>query len=476
MVAVGVVGLAAMGSNLSLNLVGQGHVVAGYDRVAGLAVDLAASETVRKAADGAFVACDTLEDVVAALDPPRVVVLMVPAAGVDPVLEALIPLLDPGDAIVDAGNSRFEDTERRGRAVRGQGIRFVGAGLSGGEEGARTGASIMAGGSAEDWEAVREVLEAASAAVDGTPCCARVGPGGAGHYTKTVHNGIEYSVLQLVSETYDLLRSGLGATPAQVGEAMRTWNGPGTDSYLLDIAVEILEHEDARTGRPFVDVVLDEAGQKGTGAWAAQSALDLGVPATGMAEAALARALSGGRGRREAVRQAFGVPSRAAIKDPTGFSDDVGKALEAATLVAYAQGFDLIRAASDEYGWGVDLAAVARVWQGGCIVRAGLLGPAADALADPGLATLLAAPAVAERVAAGEAAWRRVVSWAALSAVPVPVAGSLLSYLDALRADRLPAALVQAQRDFFGAHTYRRVDADGAFHTRWSGDRTETEA
>jgi len=475
MVAVGVVGLAAMGGNLSLNLVDKGFAVAGYDREPGLALDLA-KPGVATGADGGFAACDTLEALVAALAPPRVVVLMVPAGGVDPVLGALTPLLDKGDAIVDAGNSRFEDTERRGETVRGQGIRFVGAGVSGGKEGALTGASIMAGGTADDWEAVREVLEAASATVDGAPCCLLVGPGGSGHYVKTAHNGIEYAVLQLIAEAYDLLRSGLGASPAEVGEAFEAWNGLETDSYLLGITAEILKHEDPRTGRPFVDVVLDEAGQKGTGAWAAQSALDLGVPATGVAEAALARALSGGRGRREAVRQACGIPPREAIQDPAGFADDVGKALEAATLVAYAQGFDLIRAASDEHGWGVDLAAIARIWRAGCIVRAGLLDAAADVLSDAGLATLIAAPAVAERLKAGEAAWRRVVSWATTSAVPVPASASLLSYLDALRADRLPAALIQAQRDFFGAHTYRRVDADGAFHTLWSGDRTETEA
>lgn len=469
---VGVIGLAAMGGNLSRNLVAQGYPVAVHDHVPGRGAEFAT----RYASEGDVVDCDSIEALVAALDSPRTVVLMVPAAAVDPVIDSLAPRLVKGDAIVDAGNSHFRDTERRGEALKGDGIRFVGAGVSGGEQGALTGLSVMAGGSVEDWEAVRGVLEAVSASVKGKPCCARVGPGGAGHYVKTVHNGIEYAVLQLVAEAYDLLRAGIGAAPGEIGTVFEAWNDPEAGSYLLGIAAEVLGHEDARTGRPLVDVILDEAGHKGTGVWAAQSALDLGVPATGVAEAALARALSAGRARRDAVRQALGPPSSAAIKDPSGFTEDVRQAFDAATLVAYAQGVDQIRVASDEYEWGIELPEVIRVWQGGSIIQSGLLTLVAEASAVPGLISLLAAPACADRVKGGEAAWRRVVSWAALSAVPAPVSASLLAYVDALRAERLPAALIQAQRDYFGAHTYRRVDADGAFHTDWSGDKTEAEA
>ncbi|MBN2176072.1 MAG: NADP-dependent phosphogluconate dehydrogenase [Demequinaceae bacterium] len=468
---VGVVGLAVMGGNLSRNLARQGLTVAVYDRVQGLGRDLASGHE----GVGGIVDCANPESLIAALARPRAVILLVPAGrATDAVIRDLAPLMEAGDTIIDAGNARFEDTENREKALAAMGIRFIGAGVSGGEEGALHGPSIMAGGGQGAWDAVRPMLEGISARVDGEPCCALVGPGGAGHFVKTVHNGIEYAVLQLIAEAYHLLREGLGETAPRIGEAFADWNASGLDSYLLEVSAEALRHEDARTGRPLVDVILDEAGNKGTGVWAAQAALGLGVPATGVAEAAFARALSARREQRESIRAALGSPEPDSPGE--GFQEDVRQALEFATRVAYAQGFDLIHAGSDEHGWGLDCASIARVWRGGCIIRARLLDAIVEAnIHDPGTPSLLTDPPYMAPVIAGEAAWRRVVSWAVLSGIPVPVFSSLLSYVDALRTERLPAALIQAQRDFFGAHTYRRIDVDGAFHTLWSSDRSEKE-
>jgi 6-phosphogluconate dehydrogenase len=471
---VAVIGLAAMGKNFARNLTRHGLTVAIHDRVPALGASLVAEY----GAEG-FVDCATLEDVVAALVRPRVVIILVPAGtATDAVIDPLTALMEPGDVIVDAGNAHFEDTRRREEALRHAGLLFVGTGVSGGEEGALNGPSFMVGGSAEAYEAVRPLLESVAARVDGVPCCAHVGPDGAGHYVKTVHNGIEYAVLQLIGEAYHLLRSGLGASPGDLAGVFGGWNEGEYASYLLGITAEVLRQEDAKTGRPLVDVILDEAGQKGTGCWAVQSALDLGVPTTGAAEAAFARAVSTGRDRREAVRASLGALEggpKAASRDEA--IEDVRQALQAATLTAYAQGFDQILAASGEFGWGIDVAVVARIWRGGCIIRAGFLDRIAVAYSrEPALASLLAEPGFAAEVAAAVPAWRRVVSGAALSGIPAPALASLLSYLDALRTERLSAALTQAQRDFFGSHTYRRIDVDGSFHTRWSSDRSETEA
>lgn len=471
---VAVIGLAVMGRNLARNLARHGFTVAIHDRVPALGASLVADH----GGEG-FVECGTVEDVVAALVRPRVVIILVPAgAATDAVVDALTPLLEPGDVVVDAGNAHFEDTQRRAETLRYAGLQFVGAGVSGGKEGALHGPSIMVGGSIEAYEAVRPIFEAIAARVDGEPCLARVGPDGAGHYVKTVHNGIEYAVLQLIGEAYHLLRSRLGVSPGDLAEVFTGWSEGEYASYLLDITAEVLRQEDAKTGRPLVDVILDEAGQKGTGRWAVQSALDLGVPTTGAAEAAFARALSIGRGRREAVRASLG----ALEAEPIGTGrdeaiEDLRRALRAATLTAYAQGFDQVLAASGHYGWGIEATAVARIWRGGCIIRAGFLDRIAEAYScDPALASLLADPGFGSEVATGVSAWRRVVSGAALSGVPAPAMGSLLGYLDALRTERLPTALIQAQRDLFGSHAYRRIDVDGSFHTRWSSDRSETEA
>ncbi|MCJ7826640.1 MAG: NADP-dependent phosphogluconate dehydrogenase [Demequinaceae bacterium] len=471
---VGVVGLAVMGRNLSRNLVGQGRTVAVYDRIAGLGAALVAEH----GGEGALVDCATPEELVAVLDRPRVVIVMVPAGtATDEVIGSLTGLLEPGDTVIDAGNAHFQDTRRREEALETRGLHFIGSGVSGGEEGALNGLSIMVGGSAESYAALTPLFEAISARVDGEPCCSHVGPDGAGHFVKMVHNGIEYADLQLIGEAYHLLRVGLGANPAEIGDIFARWNEGDLESYLIEIPADVLHQVDAKTGRPLVDVILDEARQKGTGRWAVQSGLDLGVPVTGIAEATFARALSSERAQREAVRTALGAAEPSfAVEDRDAFIEDVRLALYASKVVAYAQGFDQIQAGSEEYGWNIDRGAMARIWRGGCIIRARFLGWITEAYhRDPTLASLLADPYFAKEVARGVAAWRRVVCGASLGGVPVPALSSSLSYYDALRSERLPAALIQAQRDFFGAHSYQRVDVDGSFHTLWSSDRSETE-
>jgi len=335
----------------------------------------------------------------------------------------------------------------------------------------------MPGGPAESYEALGPMLESIAAKVDGVPCCTHVGPDGAGHFVKMVHNGIEYADMQLIGEAYDLLRQGLGASPADLGDIFAEWNTGDLESFLIEITAEVLHHVDAETGKPFIDIVVDEAGQKGTGRWTVQNALELGVPVTGIAEATFARALSSSIPQRTAAREV--LPANAqpwAIANRQQFIDDVRSALYASKVIAYSQGFDQIAAASALYGWGIDRGAMARIWRGGCIIRARFLNRITEAYGrDPELPLLIADPYFADVVGSGLAAWRRVVSQAALAGVPTPAFASSLSYYDGLRADRSSAALIQGQRDLFGAHTYRRVDKAGTFHTQWSTDRTEVE-
>jgi 6-phosphogluconate dehydrogenase len=333
----------------------------------------------------------------------------------------------------------------------------------------------MPGGSAESYRTLGPMFTSIAARVDGTPCCTHVGPDGAGHFVKMVHNGIEYADMQLIAEAYDLLRAGTGAAPAQIAEVFGAWNSGPLESFLIQITAEVLGHVDARTGAPFVDIVLDQAEQKGTGRWTVQSALDLGIPITGIAEATFARSLSADAGQRAAARRAFTAdPGPLDVPDRAAFTEDVRKALYASKVVAYAQGFDHIRAGSQEYAWGIDLGAMATIWRGGCIIRAAFLDRIREAYdAHPDLPTLLVAPYFAAAIQDGVQSWRRVVSAAALGGVPVPAFASSLAYFDGLRRNRLPAALIQGLRDNFGAHTYRRVDAEGTFHTLWAGDGTE---
>jgi 6-phosphogluconate dehydrogenase len=468
---VGVVGLAVMGSNLARNFARHGYAVALFNRTQARTDALMAAH----GAEGSFLPAASVADFTASLERPRRILMMVKAGpGTDATIDTLVPHLEAGDILVDGGNAHFEDTRRREAALRERGLHFVGAGISGGEEGALLGPSIMPGGSRESYDALGPLLEEISAKYDGEPCCAWMGPDGAGHFVKMVHNGIEYADMQFISEAYDLLRSA-GLEPARIAEVFREWNTGDLDSFLIEITAEVLGHVDATTGRPFVDVVADAAEQKGTGRWTVQSALELGVPTNAIAEAVFARSTSGHAGLREAARTALSGRGGGPVDDPKQLIEDVRAALWASKVVAYAQGLDELRAASEAYDWGVDVATVARIWRAGCIIRARLLERIRQAYAGGELRTLLADPGVAEELGQAQDGWRRAVSLAAARGVPVPGFASALAYYDTVRRDRLPAALVQGLRDFFGAHTYRRVDREGVFHTLWSEDRTERE-
>jgi 6-phosphogluconate dehydrogenase len=472
---IGVTGLAVMGRNLARNLARHGHTVALHNRTHSRTESLVEQH----GDEGTLVPSESLEDFVASLTKPRAIIIMVKAGDpTDAVIDELVPLLDEGDIVIDCGNAHYVDTRRREAALREHGLHFVGCGVSGGEEGALLGPSIMPGGSAESYEKLGPIFESIAAQVDDTPCCVHVGPDGAGHFVKMVHNGIEYADMQLIAEAYDLLRHGLGASAAEVAEIFREWNAGDLESFLIEITADVLSHSDPETGKAFVDIVLDQAEQKGTGRWTVQSALDLGVPITGIAEATFARALSGHAEQRGPARDAFGSsvgPLDAGDRD--AFVEDVRLALYASKVVAYAQGFDHIAAGSAEYDWGIDPGAMAMIWRGGCIIRARFLNRIREAYdEDPRLPSLLVAPYFASAVSSGVDAWRRVVSAAALAGIPTPAFSSSLAYFDGLRRDRLPAALIQGLRDNFGAHTYRRVDRDGSFHTEWAGDKKEHSA
>lgn len=472
---IGVTGLAVMGRNLARNFARNGFVVAVHNRSVGRTRSLVAEH----GGEGAFVAAESMVDLVAALERPRKVVVMVKAGvATDAVIAELVPLLEPGDIVIDAGNAHFADTVRREAELAVHGLHFVGCGVSGGEEGALLGPSIMPGGSPESYEVLGPILERVAAKVGGVACCTYVGPQGAGHFVKMVHNGIEYADMQLIAEAYDLLRQGLGMSAGQIGEVFAEWNTGDLESFLIEITARVLAHTDPVTGGAFVDVVADRAEQKGTGRWTVQNALDLGVPITGIAEATFARALSGSLPQRAAAAGVLAAgTSPWQVADREAFVEDVRRALYASKVVAYSQGFDQIAAASVEYGWGIDRGAMARIWRGGCIIRARFLDRITEAYErEADLPLLLADPYFASAVGHGVEAWRRVVAQAAMAGVPTPAFSSSLAYYDGVRAQRLPANLIQAQRDYFGAHTYRRTDTPGTFHTDWSGDRTETEA
>jgi len=472
---IGVTGLAVMGRNLARNLARHGHVVALHNR----SVERTRSLMAEHGNEGSFVPAESLKDFVASLHPPRAIIIMVKAGeATDAVIDELVPLLADGDIVIDCGNAHFADTRRRERRLREHGLHFVGSGVSGGEEGALLGPSIMPGGSVESYQRIGPVFESIAAQVDGTPCCAHIGPDGAGHFVKMVHNGIEYADMQLIAEGYDLLRTGLRASPAEIAKIFRNWNEGDLESFLVEITADVLAHVDAETGKPFIDIVRDEAEQKGTGRWTVQSALDLGVPITGIAEATFARSLSGHADQRAAARHEFSSQvNQWQDTDRDAFVEDVRKALYASKVVAYAQGFDQIKAGSDEYGWDIDARTLATIWRGGCIIRARFLNRMREAYdADPQLPSLLVAPYFAHAVTAGIESWRRVVAGAALAGIPTPAFSSSLAYFDGLRRDHLPAALIQGLRDNFGAHTYHRTDRPGAFHTQWAGDKSESPA
>lgn len=471
---IGVTGLAVMGANLARNFARNGYTVALHNRSVGKTDALLAAH----GDEGEFLRTETLEELVANLETPRRVLIMVKAgAPVDSVIDQLVPLLEKDDIIIDAGNSHYTDTRRREAALAEKGLHFVGVGVSGGEEGALLGPSIMPGGSAQSYQALGPMLEKIAAkADDGTPCCAWISTDGAGHFVKMVHNGIEYADMQVIGEAYDLMRHAAGIEPAEQAKIFSDWNQTELASFLIEITAEVLGHTDAATGKPLIDVIQDSAGQKGTGRWTVQSGLDMGSPVSAIAESVFARSLSSQREIR-AVGQQVLEANTTEVKLPENFVEDVRHALFASKLVSYAQGLDMLTSAGDEYGWELKLDEIAGLWREGCIIRAALLKDITAAYsANEKPANLLFAPAFAEAIAKAVPAWRRVVAIAAQLGIPAPVFSSSLAYYDGLRRDRLPAALTQGLRDYFGAHTYRRTDKDGTFHTLWSADRTEVSA
>jgi 6-phosphogluconate dehydrogenase len=473
---IGVTGLAVMGSSIARNFAHHGYTVALHNRSIARSDALLADH----GSEGKFVRSETIPEFLAALEKPRRVLIMVKAGDpTDAVINELADAMEEGDIIIDGGNALYTDTIRREKAMRERGLHFVGAGISGGEEGALNGPSIMPGGPAESYKSLGPLLEEISAHVDGVPCCTHIGPDGSGHFVKMVHNGIEYSDMQLIGEAYQLLRDGLGKTAPEIADIFAEWNKGDLDSYLIEITAEVLRQTDAKTGKPLVDVILDEAEQKGTGRWTVKSALDLGVPVTGIAEAVFARALSGSVAQRKATTGLASGTLGDTPADAQKFTEDVRQALYASKIVAYAQGFDQIQAGSAEYDWGITPGDLAIIWRGGSIVRAKFLNRIKEAYDnDPDLATLIAAPYFRSAVENAIDGWRRVVVTATQRGIPIPGFSSALSYYDALRTERLPAALTQGLRDLFGAHTYGRIDADHdkKFHTLWSGDRSEIPA
>jgi 6-phosphogluconate dehydrogenase len=395
-------------------------------------------------------------------------------AGTDAVISQLTERFEKGDIIVDGGNALYTDTMRREKEVSEKGIHFVGAGISGGEEGALKGPSIMPGGTKEAYATLGPILETIAAVAEGEPCVTHIGSDGAGHFVKMIHNGIEYADMQLIAEAYDLLRQSGGFSPEEIAEIFTEWNRGELESYLIEITAEVLKQKDAKTGKPLVDVILDAAGSKGTGVWTVQTALDLGTPVSGIAEAVFARSLSAQAAQREGKPELPAANQVWAVEDKPAFVEAVRRALYASKIIAYAQGFDAIRAGAKEFDWEINLGEVAKIWRGGCIIRAQFLNRITDAYRkDENLLSLLFDDYFIAAIAGTVASWREIVAMAALTGVPSPAFASSLSYYDGLRAERLPAALVQGQRDFFGAHTYKRVDAEGSYHTLWSGDRSE---
>ncbi|MBN1453121.1 MAG: NADP-dependent phosphogluconate dehydrogenase [Anaerolineales bacterium] len=460
----GFMGLGVMGHMLALNMERNGFRVAGYD------VD---AEKVKafgtKYPDKNLVACATLEEFLATLERPRRIMMMVPAGKiVDTAIASIQDDLEPGDLLIDGGNSFFMDTERRSKELEARGIIYIGTGVSGGEQGALWGPSIMPGGQPEAWELVRPIFEAISAKVQGEACVAYMGPRGAGHYVKMVHNGIEYGDMQLIAEAYDILHRGLGLNNRKLHEVFAEWNRGELESYLIEITADIFTKSDPETGQAVVDLILDEAAQKGTGKWTSQNALDLGAPTPTINAAVESRIVSAYKGERVSASAVLTGPELKFSLGPKAAIDLVRDALYAAKICSYAQGFALMRLASKEYDYSLDYGEIACIWRGGCIIRARFLNDIRQAfIRNPDLPNLMVDPEFATAMNARQSALRKVVSLAAESGIPALAFSSALAYYDAYRSSRLPANLTQAQRDYFGAHTYRRVDREGTFHTDW---------
>ena len=467
---IGVIGLAVMGENLVLNMANHGFTVAVYNRTTQRVDDFIEG----RAKDKTIIGTHNPEELVNQLKRPRRVMLMVQAgAAVDKVISDLLPYLESGDIVIDGGNSNYGDTIRRTHEMTEKGLLYVGTGVSGGEEGALIGPSIMPGGNREAWPHVKNIFQSIAAKVDdGAPCCDWVGADGAGHYVKMVHNGIEYGDMQMIAEAYALMKHALGMEAGQMGEVFAEWNTGELDSYLIEITAEILAKVDEETGRPMVDVILDAAGQKGTGKWTGIDALQLGAPVTTITEAVYSRALSFLKDERVAASVHLSGPDARFDGDPKAFLDDLRQALYAAKICSYAQGYQLLSMAASEHHWQLNYGDIALMWRGGCIIRAQFLSRIKQAFdADPSLANLLLAPYFQQAIASSQGAWRRTVAHAVSLGIPVPAFSSALAYYDGYRSAELPANLLQAQRDYFGAHTYERVDRPRGefFHTNWTG-------
>jgi 6-phosphogluconate dehydrogenase len=465
---IGLIGLAVMGENLALNIASRGYSIAVFNRTASVTDAFTAS----RGNQPNVVGCHTLEDLVAALKPPRKVMMMVKAGpAVDDLIKTLTPLLAKGDVIIDGGNTLYSDTERRTKDVEAAGLLFVGTGVSGGEEGALKGPSLMPGGSKAAWPLVQPIFQAISAKVGpkgDIPCCDWVGPRGAGHYVKMVHNGIEYGDMQLICEAYWLLKHGAGLSNDELAQVFDEWNKSELDSYLIEITRDIFTVKDPETGGFMVDSILDKAGAKGTGKWMSQLALDLGVPSTLVTEAVYARCLSAFKDARVRASKVLKGPDLHDHGNPAEFVEQVRQALYASKIASYAQGYVQLAAAAKEHDWQLDYGAIAMMWRGGCIIRAQFLERIADAYkAQPNLENLMLAPYFTEALTKAQKAWRHVVATAATIGIPAPVFMTALAYYDGYRHASLPANLLQAQRDYFGAHTYERTDKPGTFHTEW---------
>ncbi len=464
---IAIIGLGVMGKNLALNMERNGFRVVGFDRDPEkriLAVEHFQNHNI--------VVASSLQELLQQLQPPKRIMMMIPAGkAVDAVITDLKPYLQPGDVIVDGGNSHFVDTERRWNELKREGIFFIGTGVSGGEEGALWGPSIMPGGDARAWPLVQPIFQAIAAKTKtGEPCCDWVGPGGAGHFVKMVHNGIEYADMQMICEAYFMMERALGLTAEEMSTVFDRWNGGELNSYLIEITVKIMAKKDQKTGKPMIDVILDTAGQKGTGKWTSQIALDLGIPAPTIAEAVFARTVSALKEERVMASKILKGPSPSFSGVKDAFVEKIRQALYAAKICAYAQGFHLMRAASEEYGWNLQFRQIAGLWRAGCIIRARLLDRIRDAYQrNPKLANLLLDDYFAGVIEKSQLAWREVVAKAMTWGIPTTAFSSALAYYDSYRCERLPANLLQAQRDFFGAHTYERVDAPRGtfFHTNW---------
>jgi len=462
---IGVVGLAVMGKNLALNIESKGFSVSVYNRS-----PEKTKELLEEAKGKNFVGTYSVEEFVQSLETPRKILIMVKAGQpTDDTINQLMPYLSQGDILIDGGNAFYLDTQRRNKDLQAQGFRFIGAGVSGGEEGALKGPAIMPGGQRDAYELVEPILTAISAKVNGDPCSTYIGGDGAGHYVKMVHNGIEYGDMQLIGEAYHMLKDVLGVTTEELHSIFKEWNQGELDSYLIEITADIFSKKDPETGRPMVDVILDSAGQKGTGKWTSQSALDLGVPLSIITESVFARFISAMKEERVAASKKLKGPETAAFEgDRQAFIEAVRQALFASKIASYAQGFAQMRAASDEFGWSLNYGSIAMIFRGGCIIRAGFLQNIKDAYdRDPELKNLFLDDYFGGIIDNYQAAWRKVVAMAVTRGIPVPAFASALAYYDSYRAEKLPANLLQAQRDYFGAHTFKCVDREGTFHFQW---------